>query len=159
MSGKKNLSITTLLIFALAALSTVVSAFAPNTKVDEKITFKKGEKKVELNGQIEKSQQIYVYLVHAEKGQSLNLAAVFRGNFKEDKPNAVFRDNTNPPVEIRGLYKSDDDETTLIGTAKDGKWSGTITESGDYLIIVLRPATKENNEQEIYPYRLLVWMK
>ena len=148
--------ITSLLsIIALAGFSII--ALAAGIKVNEKIEIKKGEK-TEREGQIEKSQQSYVYLIHAEKGQSVNLAAVFRGNFNEDKPNAVFRDNTTPPVEIRGLYKTGDEDAALVGTAKEGKWSGTIAESGDYVIVVSRPDVK-GGEQEIYPYRLLVWVK
>ncbi|HEY0426503.1 MAG TPA: hypothetical protein VGC76_01730 [Pyrinomonadaceae bacterium] len=142
-------------IVALTCFSII--AFAAGIKVNEKIEIKKGEK-VEREGQIEKSQQSYVYLIHAEKGQSVNLAAVFRGNFNEDKPNAVFRDNTVPPIEIRGLYKSEAEDAALVGTAKDGKWSGTITESGDYVIVVSRPDVK-GGKQEIYPYKLLVWVK
>ena len=151
----KKQIISLLSIIALTGFSII--AFAAGIKVNEKIEIKKGEK-TEREGRIEKSQQSYVYLIHAEKGQSVNLAAVFRGNFNEDKPNAVFRGNITPPVEIRGPYKSEAEDAALVGTAKDGKWSGTINESGDYLIVVSRPDVK-GGEGEIYPYKLLVWVK
>lgn len=157
----KKAIFATLLIVGLASLSMV--AVALNIKVNERITFKKGESKVELKGELSKSQKSYVYSVRLEKGQNFNLAAVFRGNFTEKKPNAVFRDNLNPVIEVRGLYKSDaEDAPPLVGSAKDGEWSGTVAESGDYLIIVSRPVAKEggdDDDQAIYPYKLLVWTK
>jgi len=120
---------------ALACLSIV--ALASNFKVNERITFKKGETKVELKGELSKSQKSYVYLFRAEKGQSVNLAAVFRDNF-------------SPVLDVRGVYKSEDADTPLVGSAKNGKWSGTITESGDYLIVVSLP----DNDDQPKPYQL-----
>ena len=151
----KKQIIAALSIVALITFSII--AFAAGIKVNEKIEIKRGEK-TERDGQIEKSQESFVYLIHAEKGQSVNLAAVFRGNFNEDKPNAVFRDNTTPLVEIRGLYKSESEDAALTGTAKEGKWSGTISETGDYVIVVSRPDVK-GGEGESYTYKLVVWAK
>jgi len=65
---------------------------------------------------------------------------------------------------VRGLYKAGSEDAPLVGAAKHGKWSGTIKESGDYLIVVSRPPAKEGGdddggEQAIYEYNLIVEMK
>jgi hypothetical protein len=135
-----------LFVAVLAALSTV--ALAKGLEVNEKLTFKAGESKIEREGQLDSSKP-YVYLIHADAGQRLNVAAIFRGNItpKESKPNAVFRGNF--VLDLRGPRSSDGGEAPRVADFNDGdtKWSGTIKESGDYLIIISRPAQDESQAE------------
>lgn len=131
------------LVLTVALASLAIAALASNFKVNERITFKKGESKVELNGELGKTQKSYVYLLRAEKGQRVNLAAVFRDNF-------------SPVIEVRGLYKSGDADTPQIGSANNGKWSGTIAESGEYLIVVALPDEDDDQPRQ---YTLTVTLK
>ena len=152
-----------LLAATLATLCTSARVLAQQLEVNEKLAFKAGESKLERQGEIDASKP-FVYLIHAEAGQRLSVAAVFRGNIapKEEKPNAVFRDNLvldlrgprpleggKPPARVSGFMDG------------DMKWSGTLKESGDYLIILSRRAEDKDkaSANEPLPYTLQVSLR
>jgi hypothetical protein len=168
-----------LLAATLATLCTSARVLAQELEVNEKLAFKAGESKLERQGEIE-AGKTFVYLIHAEAGQRLSVAAVFRGNFAptEKKPNAVFRDNTEPKqgkpnavfrgnlvLDLRGprpLEGGGEPPARVSGfTDGDMKWSGTLKESGDYLIILSRRAEDKDkaSANEPLPYTLQVSLR
>jgi hypothetical protein len=170
---------TAVALLLAATLCASARVLAQEPEVSEKLAFKAGESKLERQGEID-AGKAFVYLIHAEAGQRLSVAAVFRGNFAptEKKPNAVFRDNTEPKQEksnaifrdnlvldLRGprpLEGSGEPPARVSGfTDGDMKWSGTLKESGDYLIILSRRAEDKDkaSASEPLPYTLQVSLR
>lgn len=167
-----------LLVAALATLCISARVFAQELEVNEKLAFKADESKLERQGRLD-AEKPYVYLIHAEAGQRLSVAAIFRGNIapKEEKSSGSFRDNTKPTGEkpnavFRGNFVLDlrgprpvngGGEPSPVPGFKDGdtKWSGTVKESGDYLIILSRRAEDKDKASagETLPYTLQVSLR
>jgi hypothetical protein len=153
-----------LLAATLATLCTSARVLTQEPKVNEKLAFKAGESKLERQGEIDAGKP-FVYLIHAEAGQRLSVAAVFRDNTepKEKKPNAVFRDNL--VLDLRGPrpLEGGGEPPARVDGFKDGdmKWSGTLKESGDYLIILSRRAEDKDkaSANEPLPYTLQVSLR